>query len=172
VFSVLTANTHYVYWALGHTRVVAIITAVGAIVVIPVTILCSHLLGFKGVALAYAVTNAFLVPVNFAMMWRLVGVKFTGLLFHTWRVSIGALVMLGALYFTFPGSAHEVASAAAILLAIKVSIGVIIYFATTALLWLVTGRPEGPENWVMQLVLQWLHSRELAAQARRSPEAP
>jgi PST family polysaccharide transporter len=126
--------------------------------------LCAHFAGYKGVALAYAVTNAFLVPVNFAMMWRLVRVKFTDLLIQTWRVSVAAFGMLAVLYFVFPGSAHEIASGAAILLAIKVSIGVMIYIATTALLWWAAGRPDGPERWVVQLVLQWLHARQAKRQ--------
>ena len=172
VFTVLTANTHYVYWALGHTRIVAIISAVGAVAVIPVTILCSHFAGYKGVALAYAVTNAFLVPVNFAMLWRLGGVKFRDLWIHTWRVSAAALGMLALLYFTFPGSAHEIASGAAILLAVKVSIGVTIYIATTAFLWWAAGRPDGPERWVVQLVLQWVHARQAIRQGGQNSGAP
>jgi lipopolysaccharide exporter len=172
VFTVLTANTHYVYWALGHTRIVAIISAVGAVAVIPVTILCSHFAGYKGVALAYVVTNAILVPVNFAMLWRLVGVKFTDLLIHTWRVSAAAFGMLAVLYFTFPGSAHEIASGAAILLAVKVLIGVTIYVTTTALLWWAAGKPDGPERWVVQLVLQWLHARRAMRQGGENSGAP
>jgi lipopolysaccharide exporter len=172
VFTVLTANTHYVYWALGHSRIVAAISAVGAVAVIPVTILCSHFAGYKGVAIAYAVTNAFLVPVNFAMMWRLVGVKFTDLLIHTWRVSAAAIAMLTVLYLTLPGSTHEIASDAAILLAVKVSIGVIIYVATTALLWWAAGRPEGPERWGWQLILQWAHARREIRQSGQNSEAP
>jgi O-antigen/teichoic acid export membrane protein len=172
VFTVLTANTHYVYWALGHSRIVATISAVGAATVIPVTMLCSHFAGYKGVAIAYAVTNAFLVPVNFAMMWRLVGVKFTDLLLHTWRVSTAAIAMLAALYLTFPGSVHEAASDAAILLAAKVTAGVIIYVTTTTLLWWSAGRPAGPERWVWQLTVQWVHGRREIRQDDQNPGAP
>src|ERR1700735_2957102 len=172
VFTVLTANTHYVYWALGHTRIVAIISAVGAVAVIPVTILCSHFAGYKGVAIAYAVTNAFLVPVNFAMMWRLVGVKFTDLLIHTWRVSAAAIAMVTVLYLTLPGSIHEIASEAAILLAVKVAIGGILYVATTALLWWAAGKPEGPERWGGHLILQWVQARREIRQSGQNSEAP
>jgi O-antigen/teichoic acid export membrane protein len=172
VFTVLTANTHYVYWALGHTRIVAIISAVGAAIVIPITILCSHFAGYKGVALAYAVTNAFLVPVNFAMLWRLAGVKFTDLLIHTWRVSVAALAMLAVLYLAFPGSTHEIASGAAMLLTAKVSTGVVIYVGTTALLWRAAGRPDGPERWVVELVLQWARDRRAIRQGGQDSAAP
>jgi O-antigen/teichoic acid export membrane protein len=172
VFTVLTANTHYVYWALGHSRIVAAISAVGAAAVIPVTMLCSHFAGYKGVAIAYAVTNAFLVPVNFSMMWRLVGVKFTDLLSHTWRISAAAIAMLTVLYLTLPGSVHEAASDAAVLLAVKVSIGVFIYVTTAALLWMTAGRPDGPERWVWQLILQWVHARREMRQRDQNPRAP
>jgi lipopolysaccharide exporter len=172
VFTVLTANTHYVYWALGHTRIVAIISAVGAATVIPVTMLCSHFAGYKGVALAYAVTNAFLVPVNFAMLWRLVGVKFTDLWMHTWRVSVAAIAMLAVLYLAFPVPVHEFAWLAAMILIAKVSIGVMIYVATTALLWWAAGRPDGPERWVVQLGLQWARARRGVRQGGQNSEAP
>jgi lipopolysaccharide exporter len=172
VFTVLTANTHYVYWALGHTRIVAIISGVGAAIVIPVTMLCSHFGGYKGVALAYAVTNAFLVPVNFAMLRRLAGVKFTDLLIHTWRVSAAAVAMLALLYLSFPGSAHQIASGAAVLLAAKVSIGILTYVATTALLWWMAGRPDGPERWVLQLIDQWVHARRTKRQRGQNSDVP
>jgi lipopolysaccharide exporter len=172
VFQVLTANTHYVYWALGHSRIVAIISTVGAAIVIPVTVLCSHFAGFKGVALAYAVTNAFLVPVNFAMLWRLAGIQFTDLWIHTWRVSAAAIVMLAVLYFTFPGSVHELTSGAALQLAAKVSIGVVIYVGTTALLWWMAGRPDGPERWIVQLVLEWARARREIRRGGINSEAP
>jgi lipopolysaccharide exporter len=172
VFTVLTANTHYVYWALGHTRIVAVISAVGAVTVIPITMLCSHFAGYKGVALAYAVTNAFLVPVNFAMLRRLVGVKFTDLWMHTWRVSVAAIGMLAVLFLAFPVPVHEIASVAAMILIAKISIGVMIYVATTALLWWAVGRPDGPERWVVQLGRQWVRARREVRQGGHNSQAP
>ena len=121
VFTVLTANTHYIYWALGHTRMVAVISGVGAAIVIPITMICSHFGGYKGVALAFAITNALLVPVNFAMLRRLAGVRFTDLFIYTWRVSVATVAMLAVLYVGFMQSAHVLASAGvATMLAVKV----------------------------------------------------
>jgi len=159
VFTVLTANTHYVYWALGHTRIVAAIGAVGAVIVVPITILCSHFIGYKGVALAYAITNAFLVPVNFAILWRLVGVKFSDLLIHTWRVSVATVVMLIVLILIFRAPTHPVGSGAAMVLAGKISIGVTVYVGATALLWFASRRPDGPERWIFQVGFEWVRAR-------------
>jgi O-antigen/teichoic acid export membrane protein len=172
VFTVLTANTHYVYWALGHTRIVAIISAVGAAIVVPVTMLCSHFAGYKGVALAYAVTNALLVPVNFAMLRRLAGVKFTDLLIHAWRVSVATIAMLAVLYFGFPQPVHAIApGGAAMLLAAKVSIGVTVYIGTTTLLWWVAGRPDGPERLALEMWLEWIRARRGIRQGAQNSEA-
>lgn len=154
-FSVLTANTHYVYWAVGHSRVVAAIGAVGAVVIVPATIICSHLAGFQGVALAYALTTAAMVPVNFAFLRRLAGVRFTDVLRRAWRVTLAAAVMLAILLLALPQPVRESASSAAALLALKISVGVLAYLLTAAVLWLACGRPAGPEARALQLLLQW-----------------
>jgi lipopolysaccharide exporter len=154
-FSVLTANTHYVYWAVGHSRVVAAIGAVGAVVIVPATIICSHLAGFQGVALAYALTTAAMVPVNFAFLRRLAGVRFIDVLRRAWRVTLAAAVMLAILLLALPQPVRESASSAAVLLALKISVGVLAYLLTAAVLWLACGRPAGPEGRALQLLLQW-----------------
>jgi lipopolysaccharide exporter len=158
-FNVLTANTHYVYWALGHPRFVAALSAVGAAIIIPATIICSHRWGFAGVALAYALTNAALVPVNFALMRRLAGVRFADLWARTWRVTVAAIVMLGTLIAVFPRPDHEVASGAAILLVFKIALGAATYILTTSAIWLLCGRPAGPESRILQVVSQWARQR-------------
>lgn len=158
-FTVLTANTHYVYWAIGHSRFVAGLSAVGAAIVIPTTIVCSHLLGFLGVAVAFALTNAVLVPVNFALMHRLAGVRFADLWARAWRVTLAAVVMLVILFSAFPRPGHEAASGAAILLLLKIVLGVITYIATASAIWVSCGRPDGPESRIWQLVLKWYRQR-------------
>jgi O-antigen/teichoic acid export membrane protein len=162
VFTVMTANTHYVYWAVGHSRIVAGLSAVGAAIIVPVTIVCSHLAGYKGVALAYALTSAALVPVNFALLRRLAGVGFADLWYRVWRVTLAAIVMLVTLFFTMPQQGHETASAAARVLLMKVALGVTTYVATAAALWLACGRPDGPERRALQLAQQRTQRRTKA----------
>ena len=154
-FNVLVANTHYVYWALGHSRIVAVLSALGAAVIVPMTIVLSHLTGYLGVAVAYAVTAAVLVPVNFAWLRRCAGIRFGSLWARTWRVTLAASVMLVVLDFGLPRPASETAAAAALMLFIKVVLGAALYGAALAAMWLLAGKPEGPERHALQIVLQW-----------------
>jgi lipopolysaccharide exporter len=154
-FNVLTANTHYVYWALGHSRIVAALSAAGAVIVVPVTIVCSHLEGYKGVALAYAITCAALVPINFVMLRRDAGISFADLWRRVWRLTLVAGAMLAVLSGAMPRPGHETIAVAAVLLTVKVVAGVAIYIAGAYALWLASGKPDGPEQRIMQLALQW-----------------
>jgi lipopolysaccharide exporter len=158
IFSVMTANTHYVYWAVGHSRVVAAISAVGAVFVIPATILCSHLWGYPGVAFAYAVTSAALVPVNFLLLRRYAGVGFSDVWVTVWRTVLAATAMSAVLYAVFPHAAHTPAPKAAVMLVLKVVVGAASYAAAAITIWLACGKPSGPESRALGVAQRWIAS--------------
>lgn len=159
IFSVMTANTHYVYWAVGHSRVVAAISAVGAAIVVPVTIACSHYAGYRGVAVAYALTSAALVPMNFLLLRRYAGVGFSDLWVHVRRAAIAAILMLATLHLVFAQGAHSTAPKAAVLLVLKIVAGAATYLTAAAAMWVACGKPDGPEKRALELGRQWLHHR-------------
>jgi O-antigen/teichoic acid export membrane protein len=165
-FNVLVANTAYVYWALGHSRIVAALSALGAAIIVPMTIVMSHLAGYLGVAIAYALTAGVLVPVNFAWLRRRAGIRFGSLWPRVWRVTLAASVMLVVLDLALPRPGSETAAAAALTLFVKVVSGVALYATVLAAMWLVAGRPEGPERHALRLVLNW--SKRLVRQDARS----
>jgi lipopolysaccharide exporter len=154
-FAVVTANTHYVYWVRGHSHVTATLSAVRAAVVIPVTIVCSHLAGYEGAAWAAAITSATLAPINFTLLRRDAGIGFADLWVRVWRVAVGAVGMLIVLFAALPRPSHESAPAAALLLLIKVAVGAAVYIAAVCAMWIAGGKPEGPERRILQLALQW-----------------
>jgi O-antigen/teichoic acid export membrane protein len=155
-FAVATASTHYVYWALGRSRRVAALSAIAAVIMIPVTIVCAHVAGYRGVVIAWAITSATLVPINFTMLRRDAGIRFADLWVRVWRVTLGAGVMLLVLFTTLPRSTYATApSAALLLLLVKIVAGAAIYVAVVSATWLACGRPEGPEGRMLQLALQW-----------------
>jgi O-antigen/teichoic acid export membrane protein len=154
--SLVTANTHYVYWALGRSKVVAMLSVVTAAIIVPATIVCSHFAGYEGVAWAYVVTSAALAPINFAMLRRDAGIRFSDLWTRVWRVTLAAGAMVLLLLGTFPQSSHETTAGTAALLLLKVVAGIAIYVGGVAALWLSCKRPEGPEQRVLQLILQWV----------------
>jgi O-antigen/teichoic acid export membrane protein len=154
-FVVVTANTHYVYWALGRSKVTATLAAVSASLVIPGIILCSRFAGYKGVAIALAVASATLAPINFRMLRRDAGIRFADLWVRVWRVTLGASAMLIVLFVALPRPTDATVPAAALLLLIKVVAGAALYIAAVSAMWLACGRPEGPERRILQLAQQW-----------------
>jgi lipopolysaccharide exporter len=156
VFTVLTANTHYVYWALGMSRIVAMLSAIGAAVIVPATIVFGHLWGYEGVACASVVTNAALVPINFLMLRRLGGIGFLGLWARTWRVTLAAVVMLLGLWLLFPVMEYASSAWALLLLAVKIVAGAILYATVVFVTWILSGKPEGPESTILRNVHGWM----------------
>ena len=152
---VVMANTHYVYWALGRSKVTATLSAVSAAIIIPGIILGSHLVGYRGVAIAGALASATLVPINFRMLRRDAGISFADLWARVWRVTLGASTMLIVLFVALPRPTHGTAPAVALLLLIKVVAGAAIYIAAVSAMWLASGRPAGPERRILQLAQQW-----------------
>src|SRR5262249_10188634 len=145
-FTVVTANTHYVYWALGHSRVVAGLSFAGAVIIVPATIICSHFFGYTGVAMAFALTSSLLIPINFTFLRRLAGIRFSDLWARVWRVALATVVMSLTVTLIYPPRQPSDISAAFFTLLGKVSIGVCVYVVALYLAWLACGKPDGPER--------------------------
>jgi O-antigen/teichoic acid export membrane protein len=151
-FTVMTSNTHYVYWALGHSRVVAGLSMVGAAVIVPVTIVCSHFAGYTGVAFAFALASALVVPINFAVLRRLAGIRFSDLWNRVWRIALGATVMGLTLWLGFERVSFDSAKAASLILIAKIATGAATYLVVVWAAWVVSGKPVGPEHAAVEVV--------------------
>lgn len=151
-FTVMVANTHYVYWALGHSRVVAGLSMVGATIIVPVTIVCSHYAGYTGVAFAFALASALIVPINFAVLRRLAGIRFADLWNRVWRIAMGATVMGITLWLGFERVSFDTPKAAALILVAKIATGAVTYLVVVWAAWVASGSPAGPERATVELV--------------------
>lgn len=154
VFTVMTANTHYVYWALGYSRVVAGLGAVGLAIVVSATLICSNVAGYTGVAFAFAVGSALLVPINFLVLRRLAGIRFVDLGAKVWRIALGATVMSVVLWTIFPAAGIMDARAVVRILGEKILLGATTYLLTLWVAWVACARPPGPEAAVLKLIQQ------------------
>jgi len=150
-FMVMYGGTHPVYWALGRTRVPAATVAMGAAIVIPLTIVCSHFAGYLGVAFAYACVSAILVPINFTLLRRVAGIRFAELWHQVWRVVLGTLVMSAAVCLMFAGTRIDSSTSAVRVLAAEVVLGALIYSSVVYVAWRACARPPGPEHLVEQI---------------------
>lgn len=162
VFTVMTTNTQTVYWALGHTRVAAGLGMAGAAIVVPATIICSHFGGYTGVAFAFALASALVVPINFAVLRRLAGIRFMELWSRVWRIAFGTAVMSIALWLCFPEVGFADTRSAILNFIGKAVIGAATYVLAVWLAWRVCGRPTGPEN----AALEWIGNAVSRLRAR------
>lgn len=160
-FTVMTTNTQTVYWALGHTRVAAGLGMAGAAIVVPATIICSHFAGYPGVAFAFALASALLVPINFAVLRRLAGIRFADLWSQVWRIALGTAVMSTALWLCFPELGVADTRSAILIFIGKVVTGAATYVLAVWLAWLACGKPMGPEA----VALEW--GRNAASRLRQ-----
>jgi lipopolysaccharide exporter len=151
-FTVMTTNTQTVYWALGHTRVAAGLGMAGAAIVVPATIICAYFGGYTGVAFAFALTSALLVPINFAVLRRLAGIRFADLWSRVWRIAVGTAVMSLVLWLCFPETGFADTRSAILLFIGKTASGAVTYVLAVWLAWLLCGKPAGPEG----VALEWV----------------
>lgn len=157
--NVLVANTHYVYWALGQSRIPATLSMMSAFAVVPLSIAGSRLAGYVGVASAFALESALVAPINFVLLWRIAGIHFRELWSKVWRIGLGTAVMLAFLCITFQPLPHYTTSVAASRFVVEVVTGGAVYAAAVFAAWRMSGEPPGPERTVLDLLKARLPGR-------------
>jgi O-antigen/teichoic acid export membrane protein len=145
----MTANTHYVYVALGYTRLATVLSAIGLATMVVLAPIGGAVIGLPGVGGAYVAATGIQIPINYYMLRRLVGIRFLDLWRRVWRSVFAALAMLGIILVVFSGSQPSGVGAALGTFLTKVLLGVLSYISALALVWRLCGRPDGPERTVL-----------------------
>jgi lipopolysaccharide exporter len=145
-FGLISTGTAPVCWAIGRPRVVVASNASAAAMLIPAAMVCSHFWGYLGVAFAWVLVNAFMVPINFTLLRRVAGISFAELWAHVWRVVLGTLLMGAILWCLFRGSEIAGSASALRLLLEQVAVGVFTYTVVVYATWIAAGKPPGPEH--------------------------
>jgi lipopolysaccharide exporter len=151
--SVMMANTHYVYWAMGRAKLVAALSLFGFLTMAAASLAFIPIWGLPGVAIGYVAATAITVPLNYFLLWKTVGIVFWGLWSGVWRSFVAAVAMFCVLMAAFTAPPATTALAAIGPFIAKVGVGAAIYFACLWLLWRCTGRPEGAERAVYTFVV-------------------
>lgn len=147
--AVMTANIHYVYLALGNTRLSTILAAVGLVAMVALAPTGGALFGVNGVGAAYVATTALGIPLNYFMLRRLIGIRFLDLWRRVWRCLAAAIGMLAVIALALPMTQPSDIAAATSMLALKVALGAASYTLILGGLWALSGRPDGPERFVI-----------------------
>ncbi len=126
-----------------------------------------YLWGFSGLLAGRLVAGVAAILINMHMVRTLIGVPYVEQLRVNGRCFGATLAMIGAMTGVKSLLAQD-ASTAGLALAVVVSIvaGAAAYLAATALLWLVQGRPRGPETEAAELL------RRFRRRGAKAPVAP
>lgn len=154
----LINSSHPAMLATGKPVVFAKIYAMQACLLIPALIVLTHQYGVHGAAIAYVIASVTTLPAGVWMILRTLDIPVREFLRAIWRPATGATVMYALIRLAMPPvDAATIGTAGALEIIIRfVPLGAAVYVVTVLLLWLITGRPEGPELTVTREVqLRW-----------------
>lgn len=147
---VVQANIESLYFSLGRPRFKAVITLLEACLFLPLAYLLLGQFGLKGVAYAFLATVCISVPVNFILATRMIGTRLADVLAVLWRPAVSATIMALVVTLTFPATVVSSSTLQnGVMLVAAIALGAVTYLVTSAVLWLMSGRTDGAENWLL-----------------------
>jgi O-antigen/teichoic acid export membrane protein len=152
VISITAANTHYVYWALGRSKFVTVLSLIGTVGFVVLTIILGRRFGLIGVAMAQVFALSAVVVVNYVALLRTLELRAWTLLLRNYRVVVASVLMAVIAWWVGELLSRAGVTTVAIQLASMVSAGAVGYCLILFGLWLVLRRPEGPEHQLVELI--------------------
>ena len=157
LLSALQSNTAYVMMAIGKPKVTALVQGAMLCVFLPVLLLASLHYGAPGAAVAQMIAAALGLFGVMAVFSREARIPLARWLALAWR----PLVASGAMALVLGGSAQQLAAWWPALpnvarLAVQVSVGALAYVASLLVLWLLLGKPAGPERALLSIMVEKL----------------
>jgi lipopolysaccharide exporter len=150
----LKSNNHYVYLALGKSRIPALLALLQLIILLPLVVVGSARGGANGAALAYLAAQLLFSPISIGVIRHVLRLRVAQLAAVFYRPLIAAAAMyVGTrlLVVAFEGTPQH--SAALVLpLLTCVACGVALYAAALLLLWWVAGKPASAERRMLEFV--------------------
>lgn len=149
----LTGPSQALGMALGRTRTIFFRDVFALVTRLPMLLIGIFTAGLIGVLVARAASGVVMLIVNLGMVRNFIGITLISQLVNTWRSLLsGALMMMGVV-----GARHWVKVEGEPLqqffaLGVLVGVGGVIYVGLHAVLWLISGRPEGPETKLLEMV--------------------
>jgi O-antigen/teichoic acid export membrane protein len=152
VTAVMQSNAYSAFLALGKPEVFLRITSIHVVILVALLIAFTSWNGLHGAAWAYVVSSAAIMPVDFFLITRHMKLPPATYIARLWRPLCAAVFMyVGVRRLGPPLPSTEALSAldSARSLAICIAIGVPVYVAAVAILWLLSGLPEATaERWL------------------------
>ncbi|MEO7387605.1 MAG: lipopolysaccharide biosynthesis protein [Gammaproteobacteria bacterium] len=149
-------NIGYVLMAAGRARLFTIQLALYPAISLPLIVYFGGRNGAIGAAWGYLLAAIPMVPISYAVMTRVTGLRLSAVLSSVWRPAFGALLMAACVYGFWKIAGSRVPAAWTILaLAGAVLVGALAYAVSVYVLWRWSGRPASAER----AALGWLNGR-------------
>jgi lipopolysaccharide exporter len=156
----LQSNGMAVYLAIGKPRLQFLMQSIFIGLLLPAVYLLTTRLGHVGTALGYLVAGAIAVPINLANLCHVLGMPALRFLGSLWRTFLAAALMAAATMAVRYGLGEpQTAVRAAAHLATAVAAGAVTYCAALFTIWRLSGRPDGAETWLLDMLGKRLKRR-------------
>jgi len=158
---VLHSSSHMVYYAIGVPKITALLSVVRFVVLLPLVYLLVINHGTIGVAWALVASDLLvLVIIDYIVLHRVANISIMQFVPYVWRSMLGCVAMASSVYFVVQLQQDAPAPLELIAhLLLAVASGMIVYVASVWGLWLLSGRPNGPEDYVLRMLNKLRHKR-------------
>ncbi len=150
--SVAMANQVPLFIALGRTRLLAILTGLGVVMLVPCFIWASSSYGLVGGAWALSLVNIVLFAVSLSVTLAILRCPLMNAVVQIWRTLVATLAMAVAVVATLSLMPATEGWANLAPLAASVGSGALVYSATLLTLWYFFGKHQGPERRVLEFI--------------------
>jgi lipopolysaccharide exporter len=153
MLSAILSCSGSVYLAVGKPRYVTLVLAAHTAVAVPLIAWATFTIGTIGVAWMLLLTSSLVVPLNYGLLCRAVGLTIGDMSGAIWRPGLAAAVMAIVLWSVHEPLAAWVGQGLILLLAL-IALGALTYCALVAILWSLSSRPLGAEAFVLERLRQ------------------
>jgi lipopolysaccharide exporter len=171
VLVAITSNNHYVYLALGRPWIATFVGTVQIVLLLPLVALGAVQSGAVGVAVGYVVAQAIFMPINLAILCRVLRLRLAQYVRILYRPAIASAGMYFGVLLV-EGELHaNPADGAALIpqLLLCIVVGAVLYVAILYVLWSLASKPNGPESQTLDILQSKLRPRLAGSSASSSP---
>jgi len=153
IYGVATAiqtNTLYIFLATGKPRISTALSALYVLILLPTLYYLCLDYGMVGAAWSYAIVAGIMLPVTLLVTFKYLRIAPMSFFKCIWRIIISAIVMYFSVtqFIAWVGDINGIAFEIVVLLT-AVAIGALTYTTTLLTLWIVSGRPSGGEESIL-----------------------
>lgn len=153
--SALLTNATAAFIAIGKPDLITKVFGLRVAIMIPLMVWASIEHGSLGAAAALLFTTCLMLPVNLAVIFHILDIRFREYAHHTGRPFVAAAAMYVAVVYMTRQLAAGTTLPDALALTACVGVGALIYTGVVAGMWMLAGLPDGPERYA----LSWLATK-------------